>query len=187
MNTPRPTDTLAAHVSFRLTEDECRTMVLRADRERRTVSQLVRVPLKNVAARCVGDRAATCSSMWASMFGDSTAARHEASRVVHHACSCSSRADQLARTVIARSLCNPTLLLKKTRSQRSLKPADIARPKHDTHWQFSPAMVDAEPHRQQMSFSFDLGNIRLLEDDVGRRDAGDGHETLEGRYADERN
>jgi hypothetical protein len=47
-------------------------------------------------------------------------------------------------------------------------------------------MVDAETHRKQMSFSFDLGNIRFFEDDVALGDAGDGHETLESRDANER-
>jgi hypothetical protein len=40
--------TLTATVSFRLTEDERRTLELRADREQRTVSQLVRLLLRHV-------------------------------------------------------------------------------------------------------------------------------------------
>jgi hypothetical protein len=43
MNTTKPTDTFTATLSFRLTEDECRTLALRADREQRTLSQLVRI------------------------------------------------------------------------------------------------------------------------------------------------
>ena len=48
MNTPNQPDMLSATVSFRLTEDECRTLALRADREQRTVSQLVRLLLRSV-------------------------------------------------------------------------------------------------------------------------------------------
>jgi hypothetical protein len=35
-------------ISFRLTDDECRTLALRADREQRTVSQLARPSLRDV-------------------------------------------------------------------------------------------------------------------------------------------
>jgi hypothetical protein len=45
---PSPTDMLTATVSFRLTDDEWRTLALRADREQRTVSQLVRLLLRTV-------------------------------------------------------------------------------------------------------------------------------------------
>jgi hypothetical protein len=49
MNTPtKNTDMLTATISFRLTEDECRTLAGRADREHRTVSQLVRILLRDV-------------------------------------------------------------------------------------------------------------------------------------------
>lgn len=46
--TPNPTEMLTATISFRLTEAECRTLAVRADREQRTVSQLVRILLRNV-------------------------------------------------------------------------------------------------------------------------------------------
>ena len=39
---------LTAAVSFRLTEDERRTLALRADREQRTIPQLVRLLLRHV-------------------------------------------------------------------------------------------------------------------------------------------
>jgi hypothetical protein len=48
MKITNPTDMLTATVSFRLTDDEWRTLELRADREQRTVSQLVRLLLRNV-------------------------------------------------------------------------------------------------------------------------------------------
>ena len=50
MNNPNQTDMLTATVSFRLTDDECRTLALRAGREQRTVSQLVRLLPRNVLA-----------------------------------------------------------------------------------------------------------------------------------------
>ena len=46
MPNPKPTDMLTASVSCRVTEDESRTLALRADREQRTVSQLVRLLLR---------------------------------------------------------------------------------------------------------------------------------------------
>lgn len=42
------TDRLTATISVRLTEDECRTLAVCPDREQRTVSQLVRLLLRNV-------------------------------------------------------------------------------------------------------------------------------------------
>jgi hypothetical protein len=48
MKNPNPADMLSATVSFRLTDDESRTLVLRAHQEQRTVSQLVRLLLRNV-------------------------------------------------------------------------------------------------------------------------------------------
>jgi hypothetical protein len=48
MKLTNPPDMLTATVSFRLTDDECRTLALRADREQRTISQLVRLLLRNV-------------------------------------------------------------------------------------------------------------------------------------------
>jgi hypothetical protein len=49
MNTPtKKTEMLSATISFRLSEEECRTLLLRADREQRTVSQLCRLLLRNV-------------------------------------------------------------------------------------------------------------------------------------------
>jgi hypothetical protein len=42
MRITNPADMLTATVSFRPTDDECRTLALRADSEQRTVSQLVR-------------------------------------------------------------------------------------------------------------------------------------------------
>ena len=50
MKITNPTEMLSATVSFRLTDDECRTLALRADREQRTVSQLVRLLLRDVLA-----------------------------------------------------------------------------------------------------------------------------------------
>jgi len=41
---------LSATVSFRLTDEECRVLALRADHERRSVSQLVRLLLRYVLA-----------------------------------------------------------------------------------------------------------------------------------------
>lgn len=46
--TTNSTELLAATISFRLTEEECRTLAVRADREQRTLSQLVRLLLRNV-------------------------------------------------------------------------------------------------------------------------------------------
>jgi hypothetical protein len=49
MNTqPTTSDMLTATISFRLSEDEFRTLNVRADRENRTVSNLVRMLLRNV-------------------------------------------------------------------------------------------------------------------------------------------
>jgi hypothetical protein len=47
-DSPNPTDMLSATVSFPLTSDECRTLALRAEREHRTVSQLVRLLFRDV-------------------------------------------------------------------------------------------------------------------------------------------
>jgi hypothetical protein len=44
------TENLAATVSFRLTDEECRVLALRADSEQRTVSLLVRLLLRDVLA-----------------------------------------------------------------------------------------------------------------------------------------
>jgi hypothetical protein len=52
MNTPtKNTEMLTATVSFRLSEEECRTLNIRADREDRTVSNLVRLLLRGVLER----------------------------------------------------------------------------------------------------------------------------------------
>ena len=49
MNTPaKNAEMLAATVSFRLSEEECRTLSAHASRENRTVSNLVRMLLRNV-------------------------------------------------------------------------------------------------------------------------------------------
>ena len=48
----RATDTLTATVSFRLTEDEGRTLALRADGQQRAVSQLIRLLLREALQPC---------------------------------------------------------------------------------------------------------------------------------------
>jgi hypothetical protein len=48
MKRTKTADMLTQTLSFRLTDDECRALVVRAEREQRTVSQLVRVLLRDV-------------------------------------------------------------------------------------------------------------------------------------------
>ena len=43
MNTTKNTERLTATISFRLTDEECRTLAGRANSEERTISQLVRL------------------------------------------------------------------------------------------------------------------------------------------------
>lgn len=50
MKITNSTEMLSATVSFRLTEQELRALAVRANRERRTVSQLVRLLLRDVLA-----------------------------------------------------------------------------------------------------------------------------------------
>ena len=50
MEITNPTEMLSATVLFRLTDEECRMLALRVNRERRTVSQLVRLLLRGVPA-----------------------------------------------------------------------------------------------------------------------------------------
>jgi hypothetical protein len=48
MKVTNSTENLAATVSFRLTEAELRSLAVRADREQRTVSNLIRILLRDV-------------------------------------------------------------------------------------------------------------------------------------------
>jgi hypothetical protein len=44
--TTKPVENLTATISFRLTDNECYALAVRADREQRTLSQLVRLLLR---------------------------------------------------------------------------------------------------------------------------------------------
>jgi hypothetical protein len=53
MNTTKPTDTFTATLSFRLTEDECRTLALRADRGQRALAVCADLAARRAVAHVV--------------------------------------------------------------------------------------------------------------------------------------